>query len=133
NADSMRRIFPYRYMRVKAPAESDKLDETQLATWIGQVASISGWDGGSTVDPRAATDPRSLGKSPVRHPLTWQMQLGGSPVRWPVPRQYVRAASALLGLRDKAVRGDRRPSRITGNGCGRRLWRIRRACACWSN
>ena len=27
--------------------ESDKLDETQLATWIEQAASIPGWDGGS--------------------------------------------------------------------------------------
>ncbi len=28
--------------------ESDELDETQLATWIEQAASIPGWDGGST-------------------------------------------------------------------------------------
>lgn len=27
--------------------ESDTLDETQLATWIEQAASIPGWDGGS--------------------------------------------------------------------------------------
>jgi hypothetical protein len=27
--------------------ESDKLDETQLANWIEQAASILGWDGGS--------------------------------------------------------------------------------------
>jgi hypothetical protein len=27
--------------------ESDTLDETLLATWIGQAASIPGWDGGS--------------------------------------------------------------------------------------
>jgi hypothetical protein len=27
--------------------ESDKLDETQLATWIEQAAFIPGWDGGS--------------------------------------------------------------------------------------
>jgi len=28
--------------------ESDKLDETQLASWIEQAASIPGWNGGST-------------------------------------------------------------------------------------
>src|SRR2546426_7917742 len=28
--------------------ESDKLDETQLASWIEQAASIPGWDGGSS-------------------------------------------------------------------------------------
>jgi hypothetical protein len=35
--------------------DSDKLDETQLATWIAQAASIPA----GTADPGATADPRS--------------------------------------------------------------------------
>jgi hypothetical protein len=40
-------IGEYKDVRSLDVRESDKLDEKQLATWIEQAASITGWDGGS--------------------------------------------------------------------------------------
>jgi hypothetical protein len=40
-------IGHYKDVRSLEVRESDTLDEKQLATWIEQAASISGWDGGS--------------------------------------------------------------------------------------
>ena len=40
-------IGQFKDMRFLDVGEPDKLDVTQLATWIKQAASIPGWDGGS--------------------------------------------------------------------------------------
>ena len=60
-AAAQRQVVPpigqFKDVRSLDVRESDKLDATQLATWIEQAASIPGWDGGS----------RHYGGSPLYH------------------------------------------------------------------